>query len=208
MAIPVGCAVVLDTSPLRAVVAGRVPEVPLCSTGSARAVDWRPVYADPSGEFTILEGHGKAVASAAAAGRPTSAAGLVPLDPATLGDLGTADETTQSVDAVLVTPTALEALPMWVGELRVERGVGRPAYAGARLRPIRVVASGEGAEADADSDAQRSAVIHPLLRGAPFVTAEGVVLGLYVGERGGKPRAVPMALVREALAALDRRTER
>ena len=136
-------------------------------------------------------------------------ASVVPLDPATFGDLGPAGQAPDVVDAVLVGPAGL-ATPLWIGELRFERSRDRrPAYAGQNLRALHDSLDTRGVAA-ADSEIERGhrLPIDPVLRGAPFVTLEGVVLGLYVGDRDGRPHAVPMALVREALAGLDRRAAR
>ena len=203
----VGCAVLLSGAPLRAVVAGTLPERPLCTGQAEDRIDWRAAYSDPQGEFTILEGPGATRLAASPAGA-SFLAGMVPLDPATVGDLGPVGESMQTVDAVLVSPADL-ATPLWIGELRYERSAaGRPVYAGERMRPLRD--AGDTATVNTGSDVGTSSrfTIDPALRGAPFVTREGVVLGLYVGQREGRPRAVPMALVREALAGLDRRAAR
>jgi hypothetical protein len=89
-------------------------------------------------------------------------------------------------------------VPLWLGELTAElRADGRPTFRAAALRPLRAETIAHAAEAAPGFD--------PALRGAPFVTRDGVVLALCSGAGDGIVRAVPMAAVREAVALLDRR---
>jgi hypothetical protein len=195
-------------NPPRVVVPGSVAKPGLCTVQDGVRVDWRPVYADPDREFTILEGEGSLRLAANDRGRTRFAAGLVPIDPATVGDLESEGPQGEAVDAVLVAPAWLASSPLWVGELRLQRTPdGRVHYAGAKLHVVGP--SGPAPEETATgAPVPAPAGVDPVLRGAPFVTLEGVVLGLYVGDQEGRPRAVPMALVREAATALDRHASR
>jgi hypothetical protein len=198
---PVASAVVISDQPLRVVVAGCLPSPGFRSDTAAGIVTWRPVYTDAAGAFTILTGEALPAGSvsahpAALETRPVNKAALVPIDPASVGDLEVPEEGAESVAAVLVAPARLEA-PILVGELRATRGPdGRPTYRGSRLRVVR------GADGVASAEADAAPAVDPALQGAPFVSRNGVVLALYAGERDGVEQAVPMALVREAMARL------
>jgi hypothetical protein len=148
---------------------------------SGARLRWLAAYIDPSGEFTILS--------------PTSvvsSASVTAIDPAVIGDLDA--EIESGVEAVLV---GAADSPLWVGELRVTRQPGgRRSFRALALRPLR---------AAADSVAGGvAATLDPTLRGAPFVTRDGVVLALCAGTGDAGVFAVPMARVREAVALLDR----
>jgi hypothetical protein len=193
-ATPPVSAVVVGTSPLRVAVAGNITDPALTSQVDGGTVEWQPCYNDPQGEFTVLQ--------AAAAIRPTVHAGPA-VDPAAIGDVAVLPEDQSAVSAVLVAPASLPEVSMWVGVLTPERAPdGRPSFHGNALRPLRNDAL---ASAEAETVAP---LVDPALCGAPFVTRDGVVLALYAGIRDGRVHAVPMALVRDAVATLDRRAAR
>ncbi len=184
--------VVVERTPLRVAIAGRSESAVLRTASGDGWLEWQPVYADPHGDFTILEAR---TATAAAASVPAPTA----VDPAVIGDMTAAPEDDRGVVAVLVAPSARPELPMWVGKLTAQRGAdGRPSYQGDGLRPLRADVVGT-AEAEAAAPP-----VDPALCGAPFVTRDGVVLALYAGRTADGIRAVPMALVRDAMAVLDR----
>src|SRR5262249_14262361 len=116
-----------------------------------------------------------------------------------IGDVASLPGDETAVVAVLVAPTGAGDVPMWVGKLLPDRSNGRPYFRSETLHPLR----SDGADA-----APNSPGLDPVLRGAPFVTRDGVVLALYAGTRDGKAEAVPMALVREAVTILDRHAAR
>jgi hypothetical protein len=169
--------VVVDRDPLRLAVAGTLPEAETRVSGAR--LRWLAAYIDPSGEFTILS--------------PTSvvsSASVTAIDPAVIGDLDA--EIESGVEAVLV---GAADSPLWVGELRVTRQPGgRRSFRALALRPLRAGVDSTGTAPSFD----------PTLRGAPFVTRDGVVLALCAGTGDAGVFAVPMARVREAVALLDR----
>jgi len=183
-------AVVVERAPLRIAIAGEVDVATLRTIQDGGTIEWRACYRDPLGEFTLLE-----------ATRPFAAASTspTPVDPAAIGDVASLPGDETAVVAVLVAPTGAAEVPMWVGKLLPDRENGRPYFRSEALRPLR----GDGAEA-----ASSPPTLDPMLRGAPFVTRDGVVLALYAGTRDGKAEAVPMALVREAVTILDRHAAR
>jgi hypothetical protein len=202
---PCGSAVLVAGSPVRAVVAGAAGPGLRSRAGDSGWLDWRPVYTDPLGRFTLLEAPGEvpgaqAVAPARAA---LASAGLAPVDPAAVGELVSGE--TGAVPAVLVGPSTANRDTLWVGELapRVDPS-GRTIYRGQRLRALRPA----GGLAAAEADAGGAVRIDPALVGAPFVTREGVVLAIYLGEQDGGIVALPMGAVRDALGALDRHAAR
>jgi hypothetical protein len=170
--------VIVDRDPLRLAVAGTLPEAETSESGAR--LRWLAAYIDPSGEFTILS--------------PTSvvsSASVTAIDPAVISDLDA--EIESGVEAVLV---GAADTPLWVGELRVTRQPGgRRSFRALALRPLR---------AAADSVSGGAPTFDPTLRGAPFVTRDGVVLALCAGTGDAGVSAVPMARVREAVALLDR----
>lgn len=199
----VGSAVVLQAKPPRAVMAGTPPVARLKSATAAGTMTWTTRWADPSGRFTILEGDNPVTATAstappAPAGQNLS--GLVPLTPAALQDVESNARGADHVTAVLATPARLAGQSLWIGELHATREPdGDAVYRGLKLRTLR-----DPEAASATVEAPRPGAIDPVLCGAPFVTREGVVVALYLGMDGGESTAVPMALVRDAVAALDR----
>lgn len=205
--IAVGCAVVLGVRPLRAAVVGVPPAERLVSATAAGSREWRVAYADPEGAFAILAADDLGVPAPIAATTPPEGRVLsevVPLDPARLADVGPPEDVSDGVAAALVGPAPTAGVPIWVGVLRMERdAAGRPTYHGGPLRPVRATEALAAAEARPEP----APGVDPALRGAPFVTRDGVVLGLYAGTRDGAPQAVPVALVREAVAVLERRAQ-
>jgi hypothetical protein len=188
--------VVVERTPLRVAIAGRADGAAMRTAAGDGWLDWQAVYADPHGDFTILEA-ASATAAATLAAAPTA------VDPAVIGDMTATPEDDRGVVAVLVAPSAPPELPMWVGKLTAQRGAdGRPSYQGEGLRPLRADVVG-AAEAEAAVPP-----VDPALCGAPFVTRDGVVLALYAGNSADGVRAIPMALVRDAVALLDRHSQR
>ena len=187
--------VVVGTQPLRVAVAGRLAPAGLMTPTDGAAVIWQPCFEDPHGEFTVLQAVDQFAAAPVRAGTP--------VDPATISDVAVMPEDQAAVSAVLVSPASLPDVAMWVGVLTPERSAdGRPSFHGNGLRQLR-------SEALASAEAEVVAPpVDPALRGAPFVSREGVVLALYAGIRDGMVHAVPMALVRDAVATLDRRAAR
>lgn len=187
--------VVVGTEPLRVAVAGRVDAAGLQTLTDGGAVAWQLCFTDPQGEFTVLQ-----AAPALAASQAHVATAV---DPASISDVALLPEDQTPVSAVLVAPAARPDLAMWVGVLTPERSPdGRPSFHGKGLRRLRN---------DALATAEAEAAVPPLdpmLRGAPFVARDGVVLALYGGMRDGRVHAVPMALVRDAVATLDRHAAR
>jgi hypothetical protein len=203
--VPTGCAVVLRAAPARAVMAGTPKGAALRSSTPKGSVAWRPRWVDPLGQFTLLEAEAAVSEPTSSASSPPTNAnllGLVPLEPAALHDIANTEESSEPVAAVLVPPSKLPEATLWVGELQVAASEERALYCGEGLRAVR---DPDGL-ADVANDAPTA--INPVLRGAPFVTRDGLVLALYLGERQGTTSAVPMALVRAAATALDRQTAR
>jgi hypothetical protein len=203
-----GCAVVLGARPLRAAVVGVPIEGRLVSVTAAGTREWRVAWVDPQGAFSILASddtsRGPEPLAALAAGADRVLSEIVPLPPSTLEDTAPPEDLAEGVTAVLVGPAHAAAEPIWVGVLRMERdAAGRPTYHGGPLRPVRATEALAAAEAGPEA----AQGLHPALRGAPFVSQDGVVVGLYAGTRDGAPQAVPLALVREAVAAMERRAQ-
>jgi hypothetical protein len=199
------CVVVLADAPLRAVIAGTSQTSGLRSPTRVGWIAWKPIYSDPRGSFTLLEASEPLPAATprAAGFAPASprASGVVPLATSSMAEVRAADEDPQPVPAVLVSPAPLDELPLWVGVLESDHdSAGRAIYRGTRLRELAALGDQAG------TAHASSANIHPALLGAPFVTREGVVVALYIGNEAGTPRAVPMGLVRQALASLGQRT--
>jgi hypothetical protein len=197
---PIGCAVVLQAAPARAVMGGTPPGTPLRSTTPAGSIEWTPRWVDPRGHFTLLEGNGPVrAASHESTTRKTNLSGLVPLGPNALRDVSDVEDGSQPVSAVLVSPPLGNTL-LWVGEL--QRGSDSEdrsgLYRGASLRALQDPNAASAATAD------QAGELDPVLRGAPFVTRDGLVLALYLGQQDGVLAAVPMAAVREAVAAIPR----
>lgn len=191
----VASGVVVGVRPLRVAVAGRLDAFALMTPADGGAVLWQPCFTDPHGEFTVLQAANTIAAAQAAAGTA--------VDPASISDVAVMPEEQTAVAAILVSPAALPAVSMWVGVLTPERASdGRPSFHGNGLRPLR-----NDALASAEAEPVTPPV-DPALLGAPFVTRDGVVLALYAGIRDGVVRAVPMALVRDAVAGLDRTSAR
>jgi hypothetical protein len=193
------CALVLTDAPLRAVVAGTSHTSGLRSPTRSGWIAWNSIYSDPAGTFTILEAGPGAPAEPkrSAALLSTRAGVVVALAPASMATIRAVDEDPQPVPAVLVSPAPLDELPLWVGVLESGHAAdGRAVYRGTGLRAL------AGLEGQAAAAQAGSANIHPALQGAPFVTREGVVVALYTGNDAGAPQAVPIGLVRQALASL------
>jgi hypothetical protein len=190
------CGVVVARDPVRIVVAGAHPAVQTHRGGVAS--QWRAVHVDAASEFTIL---------AAAGANPIG--GAIAVDPARIGDLEALGD--PGIETALVGPaTEGGTAVVWLGELSVEHHVDRrPSFRAAALRPLRgdaaLAATGAAAAASATTAAGG---FDPALRGAPFVTRDGVVLALCAGQGEAGVRAVPMAHVREALSLLNRRADR
>lgn len=184
---PSTCGVVVTRDPLRLAVAGAHAQA--VSRLSGGTVHWRAAHVDPGAQFTILVATGV---------RPV--ADGIAIDPAVIGDLDALGE--PGIETILVGPLdAGGALVSWLGELSVERRAdGRPSFRAAALRPMHADSGALAATAAPSFD--------PALCGAPFVTRDGVVLALCAGIGDGVVRAVPMALVREAVSLLDRRAAR
>jgi hypothetical protein len=195
------CAVVLCPAPLRAAIAGTAPAGGLRSPTAAGWIAWKTIYTDPDGAFSLLEARAPLPsasprhASLFAAGRNAPGAG--PLAAAVLPALRAEEDDSQPVPAVLVSPAPLDELPLWVGVLESEHDAGgRALYRGTRLRELAAV------DAQAGAAHASAANIHPALRGAPFVTREGVVVALYAGSDTGAAQAVPIGRVRQVLSSL------
>lgn len=187
--------VVVGTQPLRVAVAGRIAGAEWMTPTDGVAIAWSVCFADPQGEFTVLQAANPLATAQVRAGTP--------VDPASISDVALLPEDQTPVSAVLVAPAARPDVSMWVGVLTPERARdGRPSFHGNGLRPLRN-------EALASAEAEvMTPPVDPVLVGAPFVTRDGIVLALYAGARDGKVHAVPMALVRDAVAMLDRRAAR
>jgi hypothetical protein len=130
---PVACALVLQKSPLRAVVTGRVGATSFVTPVAGGTITWRPLCEDALGEFALLEGDGPKTALAVAMTGPAPRSDahhlseVVPIDPASFGDLEPSEEAPQAIVAALVSPAQLA--PLWIGELQVD-AAKRPASRG------------------------------------------------------------------------------
>lgn len=188
------CGIVVAQDPVRIVVAGH--HAAARTMGGAMACEWRTVHVDAGSEFTIL-----------AAADPARVTSAIAIDAARIGDLEALGD--PGIETALVGPaTEGGSAVVWLGELSVEHHVDRrPSFRAAALRPLRgdtpTASTGAGTAA-----AAATPVFDPALRGAPFVTRDGVVLALCAGYGEGGVRAVPLAHVREAISLLDRRAAR
>lgn len=187
------CGVVLQVSPARAVVPGRVTGTLTSLHGTSR-LDWQPLYTDVQGEFTVLEVVRGTTEATAGSMDPTTL-----LTPAKLA-LDPRGVLTEDIEAALVAPSELAEQPLWVGVLSIGSSkTGRLGYFSNFLTPL----SGENPLiTNAAMAAATEPQIDPKLRGAPFVDANGKTVAMFLdhGERG--VHALPLEIVVQALAIL------
>ena len=200
------CGVVLAGEPLRVAVAGRTDGQRSTSPTASGWLAWEPAYEDPAGDFSILQaapgqGGEPVLRSAGTNEEPEKVAAL---RAATTGTLEDSKAMADGVSAALVGAEHLTGAPIWVGILTPKQAGGSHStlHAGV-LRPVREAAGVSAANALADDPPG----IDPALAGAPFVDRHGTVLALYMGRRDQGAEALPIAVVSQALAALDRRAE-
>lgn len=178
------CALVIQAHPARVVVPGSASTTYVSLHGGEQ-LTWTPVTVDTQGEFTVLE----------AAGSGTAASRLTP---AKLG-MDAAGSVPEEVEAVLVAPAALADQPLWVGVLSAAPGAqGRLGYFGDFLTPI----SGATPLPATEAFAGTAAAIDPALRGAPFVDAAGNIVAVLLDRGPRGVRALPAAVLAQALVLL------
>ncbi|HZM16366.1 MAG TPA: hypothetical protein VFE28_10205 [Candidatus Krumholzibacteria bacterium] len=186
------CGVVIQVDPARLVVPGPVSS-PLLSRHGTALLEWRPLFTDVHGEFTVFE---VAPDSARAAAALAATAALVPaklvFDPS--GNL------TEDVEAALVAPKEMAEEPLWVGVLSVGPGKsGRLGYYSSFLTPISSTQQWPASTAFAAGEPE----IDPKLLGAPFVDAEGTVVAIFLDRGAHGVHALPLEIVAQALALLQ-----
>ena len=183
------CGVVIQVDPARLVVPGSVGS-PLVSQHGAARLEWRPLYTDVHGEFTVFEVNPTTARAAASlvATAALAAAKLV-LDPN--GAL------THDVEAALVAPKEWAEEPLWVGVLSVAPGKsGRLGYYSTFLTPVSSKHQWPTSAAFAAVEPQ----IDAKLLGAPFVDARGTVVAIFLDRGAHGVHALPLEVVAQALA--------
>ncbi len=187
------CGVVLQVAPARVVVPGRVTGSLISLHGTSR-LEWRPLYTDVHGEFTIVEAMRDTTSQTASVMDPSTL-----LSPAKLA-LDPRGVLTEDIEAALVAPRELAEQPLWVGVLSIGSSkAGRLGYFSSFLTPL----SGENPFiANTAMASATEPQIDPKLRGAPFVDADGNVVAMLLdrGERG--VHALPLEIVVQSLAIL------
>lgn len=184
------CGVVIQLSPARVVVAGRVSE-PLWSLHNGAQIEWQPLHTDVHGEFTVLE------IVTPAAGMRIDPSSL--LSPAKLA-LDPSGALTNEIEVALVAPKELAEQPLWVGVLSIGAWRnGRLGYFSEFLSPISATTSWAASAAVAASESQ----IDTKLAGAPFVDASGTVVAIFLDRGARGVHALPLEVVAQALAILQ-----
>ena len=118
---------------------------------------------------------------------------------ATVLDLAADGISSDGVKAALVGPPSLDSEALWVGLLRPSTTLsGQPQYLGSLMRRVSEVASIATNDAWAADVDEISSDLH----GAPFVDADGKVIGLYLGREGHYVRALPIELVSRSFVLL------
>ena len=200
---PVACGVVLCRDPLRVAVVESPGGRRLESVTAAGRIVWDTVLEDLKGGFAILQarepGASPDLGAIATAAGAASASARAQMLAAATDALQAGDDSTEGVTAALVPPSELAPMPIWVGVLTPGPSAGRRAYTASVLRPV----LDPGAISAAN--AADSTHIDPVLAGAPFVDRRGAVVALYAGRGVRGPEAIPIAAVREAMHALERR---
>lgn len=182
---PAACGLVVSSRPLRVVMAGVGAEAGLRSLFAGDWVHWSPVYADPNGDFTILQAAYELDSEVAKAS--------FHFDEEVRGHEG--------VQAALVGPSELTDAPIWVGVLSGGVASGRTLYQASLLRAV----SAAGPVFTTDAHAEVTLDIDNRLMGAPFVDSDGHVVALFVGRAAGVIVGVPIENVCGALAMLHLR---
>ena len=190
----VACGVVLEASPPRLVVPGRIHDIALRSRHADGWIQWRLLLTDGEGEFSVLQADvfrpdpGR---SAPADLDHLVAAAQVKPDPH--------GQPAREVEAALVAPTELADQPLWVGVLIAETSrTGRASYTSNFLHPVEDVAALSASSAHA----AREFELDPSLRGAPFADAEGNAVAIYVGRNARGMRALAVETVVQSLVMM------
>jgi hypothetical protein len=182
----VGCALVIQKRPMRAVTIG-VPPEELHTATHGGAISWNRLLVDEGLRFTILQARDEALSSSAVPG----VARLLDVEGVALRS--------GSVKAVLVGPDQFDTESLWVGVLRpAATSHGQPLYHAGLMRRISTAAPGLTGEAWALSEDR----IDQRLRGAPFVDGHGKIVGLYQTDQGAHEDVLPIHVVCSSLVFL------
>lgn len=188
-----GCGLIIQSSPLRVVTVGDLHSYKLVSMVHGERVEWSPVLVERDEQFTILQ------ATSDSQGETDGASSLVHTATATVLDLAGEGILPDGVKAVLVGPRSLDSEALWVGLLRPTKShSGHPQYLGSLMRRVSEVASIATNDAWAGDAGEISSTLH----GAPFVDANGKVVGLYLGREGHRVRVLPIDLVSRSFVLL------
>ena len=188
-----GCALIIQGSPLRVVTVGAPRNEKVISYVEGERVEWSPLLVDVEEQFTILQ------ATSDLQGETAGAGSLLYSASTTVLDLEGAGHVPEGVKAVLVGPRSLDEDALWLGVLRsASSPSGRPHYTGSLMRPVTEVAGIATTDAWAEDAAEIASVLH----GAPFVDADGRVVGLYLGRDGHRVRVLPIELVSRSFVLL------
>jgi hypothetical protein len=185
---------VVEASPPRVVVPGRLDGVPLRSRHAPGWMRWRVLLMDVEGEFTVLQADGFQPDTDSSA--PTDLADLVAAASVNPDPHG---QPVPEVEVALVAPSERPDQPLWVGVLTAETSpTGRSTYTSSFLHPLEDSAALSTSSAHAASEVE----VDSSLRGVPFVDAAGNAVAIFVGRDARGMHALALETVVQSLVML------
>lgn len=185
---------VIEASPPRLVVPGRLDGVPLRSRHAHGWMLWRVLLTDVEGEFTVLQADAfEPDVEGAAPGDLADLVSAASVNPDPQG------QPAEEVEVALVAPSERPDQPLWVGVLTAQPSrTGRSNYMSSFLHPLDDSAALSTSSAHASGDLELDAS----LRGVPFVDAEGNAVAIFVGRDGRGLYALAVETVVQSLVML------